>query len=263
MRSENYRARTLSSSFTATHDPPSGMRTRAGAPPTFAVARISGVRARGRLVSVVPASRTSLFTAGVTCSPPSRAHAPSPCDSSPVGFLARTVREFPAPPRALDVSPRSSRSESLCPGLSRFARSTACRTASRSPFERARLIAATAFFTRRCRHPIAQTVSAPVAPQRTGEKKMPRRRERRRGLNEPAFGDEEDGVRGFRDVEFDECDFTRALQLEPLPRLDGASCARVSSPLQLLTVTQVQNTSFSVEKDRSHDPPPRVDAPAS
>jgi hypothetical protein len=35
------------------------------------------------------------------------------------------------------------------------------------------LIAATAFFTRRCRHPIARTVSAPAAPRRTDEKKMP------------------------------------------------------------------------------------------
>lgn len=207
------------------------MSTRVGAPPAFAVARISGVRARGRLVSVVPASRASPFTAGVTYSPPSRAHAPLPCDSSPVGFLARTLRDVPAPPRALDVSPRSSRSESLCPGLSRFARSTACFTASRSPLERARLIAATAFFTRRCRHPIARTVSAPAAPRRTDEKKMPslsRELASESARRPDASGGEEDGGRRFRAVEFDErdvaCMTTRAAT-PPSGRYHGTSRA--------------------------------------
>lgn len=253
-RSNDYLARTLSSAFTATHDPPSGMSTRTGAPPpTVAVARISGVRSRGRLVSRVPASRAFPSTAGPEYNPPSRAHAPSPCDSSPVGFLARTVRDVPAPPRVLPVSARSSRSESLCPGLSRFARSTACLRASRSPLARARLIAATAFFTRRCRHPIAQTVSAPVAPQRTGEKKMPRRRERRRGLNESRLETRKTEWEVFRDVEFDECDFTRITTRAAT--VYGRCVMRagvVPSSTSHSTVTQVQNTSFSVEKDRSY-----------
>ena len=174
-----------------------------------AVAIISVVRARGRLVSCVFASRASPSTVDPAYNPPLRAHAPSACVSSPVGLLARTVRDVPAPPRVLPVSARSSRSESLCPGLSRFARSTARLTASRSPLERARLIAATAFFTRRCRHPIARTVSAPAAPRRTDEKKMPllhiTRAQSSREARD-ASGGEEDGGRRFRAVEFDERD---------------------------------------------------------
>ena len=159
--SDDYHTRVLSSIFMATHDPPSGMSTYTGPPPTVAVSRFSGVRASGRLVTCVLAPRAS-SSAGPACNSPLHAHAPSRCDTSPVGLLARAVRDVPAPPRVLPVSSaRSSRSESLCPGLSRFARSTARLTASRSPLERARLIAATAFFPRRCRHPIARTLSAP------------------------------------------------------------------------------------------------------
>ena len=179
-----------------------------------AVAIISVVRARGRLVSCVFASRASPSTVDPAYNPPLRAHAPSACVSSPVGLLARTVRDVPAPPRVLPVSARSSRSESLCPGLSRFARSTARLTASRSPLERARLIAATAFFPRRCRHPIARTVSASWRHAKQTKRRCTcSRRTPRTKLD--ASGDEEDGGRRFRDVEFDEGDVACMTTREP------------------------------------------------
>jgi hypothetical protein len=93
------------------------------------------------------------------------------------------------------------------------------------------LIAATAFFTRRCRHPIARTVSAPAAPRRTDEKKMPslsRELASESARRPDASGGEEDGGRRFRAVEFDErdvaCMTTRAAT-PPSGRYHGTSRA--------------------------------------
>lgn len=140
------------SSIRATHDHPSGMITCTvcAAGEKF----LSGIPSRtscspferlSRSRNAVPrVSATVANPPDVTRGPPTQGKSSSP-SSSFATILGRTAgRELPAP-----MAPRSARSESRGPGFSRFPRSTACRTASRSPLARALLIVATAFLTRR------------------------------------------------------------------------------------------------------------------